>query len=448
MLSLLPPTRRFYRLVIAEEVKNRMMPGESSEVEKALAKAEAAIQQQIEEVGLRLVAFEAFRQLVNSGNALLFIDKKCRMFPLHQYVVRRDGEGELLEIVVKECVDVETLPDSVKGFTKARIASESSTHAQPQNEVDLYTHVYKQGNTWHTYQEVKGNTVPESAGHYGADRSPWIPLRWTRIDGEDYGRSHSDDYYGDLSTAEVLSRSIVRASAIAAKVVFLVKPNSMTKASDLASAEEGDFVDGDKQDVEALGLDKLQDFQIAKTVLDEVTARIYFAYLVNAAARRDGERVTAEEIRYIAQEIEDGLGGAYSVLSHEFQLPVVNAVIAMMRQKGTIPKVIDGKKIKPTIITGIDALGRSHEIARLESFAQGAIQLFGPEVAQYINVPEYLKRRATGLDIDTEGLLKTQEEISSEQQQAQMAEAGVKAAPNIVKGISDQMLAQQQAPTQ
>ena len=47
-------------------------------------------------------------------------------------------------------------------------------------------------------------------------------------------------------------------------------------------------------------------------------------------------------------------------------------------------------------------------------------QTVGPEaIAQYVNLGEYIKRRATALGIDTQGLIKTEEQLMAEMEQAQ-----------------------------
>jgi hypothetical protein len=46
-----------------------------------------------------------------------------------------------------------------------------------------------------------------------------------------------------------------------------------------------------------------------------------------------------------------------------------------------------------------------------------------------VNLQDYIKRRATALGIDTEGLIKTQEQIAQEMQQAQMQQMMMQAGP-------------------
>jgi hypothetical protein len=114
-----------------------------------------------------------------------------------------------------------------------------------------------------------------------------------------------------------------------------------------------------------------------------------------------------------------------------------------------IPKDI----VKPTIVTGVEALGRGNDLNRLDMFLAGANQVVGPQaVTQYLNVSDYFKRRATALGIETEGLIKTEEEIQQAMQQQQMMEMAQKlGAPAVgpaINAAQEQYMAQQQEPPQ
>jgi hypothetical protein len=75
--------------------------------------------------------------------------------------------------------------------------------------------------------------------------------------------------------------------------------------------------------------------------------------------------------------------------------------------------------VTPTIVTGIDALGRGNDLNRLDLYLQGIGQILGPQmIQQYIDVREYLNRRAAALGIETAGLVKSEEQLQMEQQQA------------------------------
>jgi hypothetical protein len=108
-----------------------------------------------------------------------------------------------------------------------------------------------------------------------------------------------------------------------------------------------------------------------------------------------------------------------------------------MEKAGRLPK-LPKKIVKPTIVTGLEALGRGHDLNKLDSFVSGASQLLGEEFATYVNMSDYLKRRATSLGIDVEGLVRTEEEIQEQQQQMAQQAMAQQVAPNVAN-IAGQM---------
>ena len=120
--------------------------------------------------------------------------------------------------------------------------------------------------------------------------------------------------------------------------------------------------------------------------------------------------------------------------------------MARMSKKGGLPK-IPKDIVKPTVITGVEALGRGNDLNRLDMFLAGANQVVGPDaVAQYVNVGDYFKRRATALGIETEGLIKTEEEVQQTTQQMQMQQMAEKLGGPAINAISQQQQAAEEAP--
>ena len=155
----------------------------------------------------------------------------------------------------------------------------------------------------------------------------------------------------------------------------------------------------------------------------------------------------------MAQELESALGGVYSVLSQEFQLPLINILLGRMVKQRKMPK-FPKEKVKPQVVTGMEALGRGQDLNKLSQFLEYLTPL-GPEVlSQKLNIDDYMDRLGASLGIDTGGLIKTDEQIQQEQaeaqqaqmeqqqqaQQAQMQADVIKGAtPNMVKGMNEQM---------
>jgi len=444
MMALLPPNAPFFRLAVdpfklQSEIDKLGGSTEGAafktELEKGLSKIEAAVQTEVETTSLRTDAFEGLKHLIVGGNTLVEIDDDdsnvSRVFPLSSYVVQRDSSGNVLLIITKETVNPTVLSEDTQNLIAA--ASDGDTSFNPHAEVDLYTQIKRVDKKCHVTQEVKGIPIPESKSVVDWEKCRWVPLRWSKISGEDYGRSMVDDYYGDLRSLEALSQALVEGAAAAAKVLFMVRPNGTTSVKDMAKAPNGAIIPGHKDDVSTLQMEKFNDFRVAAERADTIEARLNAAFLMNRSVTRQAERVTAEEIRFLAQELESALGGVYSVLSQEFQLPLVTLLMSRMQKQKRLPKLPKGGLIRPAVVTGVEALGRGNDLTKLDLFLAGAQQTIGPEtIMQYLNVGDYLTRRATSLGITTEGLIKTEEEVQQAQAQAQQAALAAQVAPNVV----------------
>lgn len=447
LMTLLPPNAPFFRLTI-DDFDLQELAGDDArgQAEEALARIERSAAQLIEAKAVRVPAHEAIKQLIVAGNVLTYMPKDggMKIYRLDRYVCKRDTMGNLLKVIVKEEVSFEALPDTVRAVLQD---DPEFKNIKPETEVDLFTCIRREGKKMVVHQEVKGVMIPKSQGSYPIARSPWMALRFISIDGENYGRGFVEEYIGDIKSLETLTTAIVEGSAAAAKVLFLVRPNGTTRTSVLANAPNGGIVTGDANDVSTLQLDKFNDFRVAQETIVQITERLSAAFLLNSSIQRNADRVTAEEIRYMAQELETALGGIYSTLSQEFQLPLVNILLYLMQKEGKMPKFPDDA-IKPQIVTGLEALGRGQDLSKLSSLLEYLGPL-GPEVIQkYLNVGDYIDRLGASLGIDTQGLIKSDEELAGEAQaaqedqeaatqQQQMAEMAKGAAPAVAKGVMD-----------
>jgi len=437
MLVLLPPNNKFFRFMMTEEVQKLVQnEGEKTLFDAALAEAETATINEIETTGVRAPLFEGLQHLAVAGNVLLqqLTRSKAskggiRVFPLSQYVVQRDPAGNVLEIVIEEEIAPVALPEHVYEAVKESIKKDEKT-------VKLYTHIKREQKEYTIQQEVKGVVIPESIGTYNLDDLPYLALRWKRIDGEHYGRGLCEQKIGDLKSCETLSQAMVEGTAIGAKVVILVNPNGLTRMDTLVEAPNGAVREGLAEDVSIVRVEKMADFSIAKSMLDKIEDRLQRAFLMHSSIQRQGERVTAEEIRYMAQELENALGGVYSVFSEELQLPLVKLTFNSLVKQGRMPR-LDERLVRPAIVTGIDGLGRSQELQRLDLALAGAVQVLGPAAMQQVNPREYMIRRFTALGIDQNGLLKSEQQLALEQQQAQEAMLVDKVGSAAIKAGAD-----------
>ena len=129
---------------------------------------------------------------------------------------------------------------------------------------------------------------------------------------------------------------------------------------------------------------------------------------------QDGE-FSAEEVRMTQMELEQQLGGLFSLLTTEFLVPYLNRKLNVFQKTGQIPR-LPKDIVKPTIVAGVNALGRGQDRESLGSFLQTIAQTMGPEaLAKYINSDEVIKRLAAAQGIDVLNLVKSVDEMKQEQ---------------------------------
>ncbi len=417
LMTLLPPSTAFFKLEIDDlEIKKQGQEALQSEIDKGLRTIENALMNQIEISNDRVAMFEALKHLVVSGNVLLYLtDKGLKVYPLSKFVVKRDEVGNVLEILIKETVHPQALPLEFLEQIKKKENYDAETM---KGDLDIYTSIKRMNDDFFWFQECKGEKIPGTDGRSKIDVTPFIPLRFIRVDGEDYGRGYVEEYRGDLISLESLMQAIIEGAAASAKTLFLVNPNGITRAATIAKAPNGAIREGTAADISVMQVGKSADFSVAFSAIQRIEARLEFAFLMARSVQRDAERVTAAEINLMAQELENSLGGIYSILTQEFQLPYLRRRMHLLVRQGKVPKLPD-ELVKPKIVTGLQGLGRGNDRNKLIEFITTVAQALGPDVMrQYVNVDEAVKRLATSIGIDTANLVKTQEEIQAEQQAA------------------------------
>ena len=426
MLALLPVQTSFFKLQLDEsQLGEEFAPEMRSELDLAFAKVERIILESISASDDRVAVHQALLHLVVAGNALVFMSKHgLKVYPLNRYVVDRDGNGQVIEIVTKERVAKELIETQLpkEQLEPNRVDDEGSYD----DDIDVYTHIKRDNNRFIWHQEVNGQVVKNSQGKAPIDVNPWIPLRFNTVDGEAYGRGRVGQFIGDLKSLEGLSQALVEGSAAAAKVVFTVSPSSTTKPSTLAAAGNGAIIQGRPDDIGVIQVGKTADFRTAYEMVGTLSQRINDAFLILNI--RQSERTTAEEVRMTQMELEQQLGGLFSLLTVDFLVPYLNKKLADAQRNGEIPK-IPKNIVKPTIVAGINALGRGQDRESLSAFLTILAQTLGPEaIANFINTDEVIKRLAAAQGIDVLNLVRSMQEVQQEQAAMQQQQMQMQAA--------------------
>lgn len=368
-------------------------------------------------VSYRTKAVEAIKHLIITGNALVrrLKDESRVVYGVRDYVIRRDIRGEPIQIILKDSTHYATLDPSVK----AMLGNGQDHKGDPYHDdskLDMYTMYEKKGKRWHTYQSIETVNL-EDGPKYTEKKFPCIALTWSLGRGDHYGRGLVEDNAAIFHSLDKVTEAMIDLFGIAADVKFLVNPGSTLDVVKLNDSPRGSYHAGMKDDVSIPELDKINDARILAEAVAKWERELAQTFLMSSSGVRDAERVTAEEIRFYARELEASFGGLYSRLSLEWQHK--EAVYAVDKLKLSLDSTFD-----VTVTTGLETLTRE---GQLDNFRMAMADLQLME-----GVPEDMRRVINPLKVaqfifqhrrvDFSEFLYTQAEMQQQraQQQAEL----------------------------
>lgn len=429
VLSLFPPATAFFKLDANQAAKEGANVTDG-QLQKAMQTVEKALVDDMEASQLRPRLVDSAKQGIVGGSSLIYIplEGNPKTFSMRQFGVKRSRSGVVLRLVVKEQVSFLELESEVQNSIPDLTDKERSG----EKPLDLFTLcVLDENKMYQVIQEIKGAKIAGSEGSYKMEEFPYIFVPFVdRL--ENYGRSYVEDYIGDLQSYEGLRKAILEASAESARIIYLVKPNAVLTPKKLQSANSGDVIQGSADDVATLQADKRLDLQIAQQEADILRQDLATVFLLDSAVRRNAERVTAEEIRRVSQELETALGGVYATQANTVQKPLVRLYLKRLVKKGYIKDILKNN-LDLQITTGSAALGRGTEFNSIQQFLAVAREVLGDQFSAFIKTDEALKRVGYSLDVNTAGLVKSEEELQAEQamqHQQQLEQQAVSPAIN------------------
>lgn len=264
--TLFPTSVQFFRLEL-DAFAAAQLEADKNDVDTKLSQVAETTAAMMDDLRVRPALAEVIKQLIAAGNVVAYLpqDRAPRVYRLDQFVLKRDNYGAFTDIVIQEKVWPSTLPEDVRTALGVKIDPDKA-----EQQIDVYTVVEQRDGKVTHWQEIEGKIVPNSKSEaIPVDQAGWLAPRWTVVPGSDYGRSHITEYLGDLLSMEDHYKAITQFAAIASRVVTVVNPNSSVDVAELAAAESGDYLYGEAEAIQTLGLNKSQDFAVIK----DVTAR-------------------------------------------------------------------------------------------------------------------------------------------------------------------------------
>jgi len=420
MLTMFAPSRPFIRLAPGDADKAKLIEQgiPEEDMEEALFEGEMRAVRELDNRPVRPTLHETILHLVALGNALLHLPRKgeAAVYGLRDYVVRRDRSGKWRQIILYREHDFRDLEPDLQEYLQAQ----TRNRYLPETRCRLYTLIERQGDRVVECLYVD-ETYVELAAYMGdvhEDDSEWHPEVWNLRSGAHYGTGHVEDFSGDLAALSLLSKAQIEAAIRASEFRWLLRPGAQTTADDMEKSSNGAVLPGEKDDLALLHASTGNSLQSVQTVAEQYVRRIGYGFLLNAAVTRDAERVTTEEIRQQAMELETSMGGVYSRLAGTFQLAVARWLLRVVDIN------IKNTKLQLRIITGLDALSRNGDLAALRGALAdiAALQNLGNATGE-LNLGAVIKAIFMGWGVRPKAFLKTPEQKQQDQQAAEQAQA-------------------------
>lgn len=441
ILSLFPPSQAFFKLGLGPA--DLKASGQSEgKVKEAMYVLEREIVNEMEISSLRPKLVNMLKQLIIGGSSVIYVPERGspEVFNLHEFGSKRDKQGNILKLVLKQEVMYISLAQSIRKQLKD-IPEDVQKGTKP---LDMYTCiVLAPDGKYEVWQEIADSRIEGTDGRFLPKDLPYVFVPFVD-NGEDFGRSYLEDLIGDLQSYEGLRQSLLEGAAESARIVYLLKPNSTISIKKLQKARSGDVLLGDIADVATLQADKSIDLSVTQREADTLKQDLAITFLLDSAVRRNAERVTAEEIRQVSQELEVALGGIYSTLSNSLQAPLVRLYMNRLVDQGKLASIIKSS-VELEITTGSAALGRGTDFQTLTTFVTTLIQVSQAQqgAGSFINMEELIKRLAYSLDINTATLVTSEEERQAQAQAAQEAQIAQEAGPKVIQEQAKAQLQQE-----
>lgn len=405
-MSLLPPSTSSFKLKPDAIAMMQLFEGDAeanAKIAQDMSMKADVINTEIEDQQIRSAMFDMILQLIGVGSVVVEKVKKRGMlvYPLQSFTAKLDSMGEPLTICVKETLSV--LPKDIAA-------------KEEKDEYELYTMLNydKDSDKWIMTQDIDGELVGDEKSYKDYDSLPFRYFGWTWMQGEKYHRPFAEDYYPDMEQVDVLSKLNTQGSVVAAKILILVDQQSgRTRKKDVADSDNGAIIDGRADDISAFELGKSFDFRSSNEREAVIKKELMACFLDTGSVTRDAERVTAEEIRVMAQQLESStLAGIYSKMSLKWSKWMVEQIMSEIN--------IKFEAVEVNILTGLDALGRSQEAQKQDAFFQRAS---AAGLNDWLQESELLTRWASYDGINTVNLIKTPKEVQQERKQAADAQS-------------------------
>lgn len=366
----------------------------------------------------RPVAVEAVKHAIITGGCILrrHDDNLRSVYGIKNYACMRDTRGVLTAAILRDSKTFSSLTKEHQDMLET-IAPGKYKQDAP---ITLYTYFERTSeNTWITCQGLDDQVLDGSKDTHDNENLPIIDITWSLQSGDNYPRGLVEENQVLFGNIDVTSLAIIDMFGIAADTKFLVNPASMLDVDELNSAPRGSYHAGIPGDVEAVGFKHRAEMEVLINQVQSWERQLAQVFLLMSAVTRDAERVTAEEIRGQARELESAFGGLYSKLALVWQKKEAMYVVNQLRLEDDALADVD-----VVVTTGLESLSREGQLDALR-LAIADLQMMDtvPEdLRAAIDVRSFAEFVFTNRGVNFGQFVKSKDVIAAEQKAAQERE--------------------------
>jgi hypothetical protein len=445
LLAMFPPGSPWFRQALAARIRqDPNLPDEAKqEIEQALFRQDVIATAMLEQnqlstkankrrKGFRTHKRQVIDQILATGDTLESMDDdyRLRLYRRDRYTTKRDDAGDVEHHIVKERLDVARLDESTR--QQCNIDSDILSKRPNERTKDLYTRVSWQheAKVWLIEQEL--NEVVFTTSEEPV--SPYFSTTFELPPNANYGRGFIELNYGDCRSYDELAERILDFAHLSSR--HLMANDDPSTSDDELKSPSGSIINAQVQNgqVQRIGFiqaNRIADFQVSFNAFQSLENRLSKAMLIESAIQPHQERVTAQQIQRIAQEVDGALGGFYAPMADEQQIPLVERLMYQLRRDNLI-EPMPSESTSVRVLTGIEAIAKQLQVGKVLNFAATIAQL-GEQALAKLNMDVLIDVVARYEGINEPGLIKSNEALAQERQQQLAAAVAAKAADKTVE---------------
>ena len=366
-----PNDRPFFTPKLSKDFKKSL--GDSYEQKKGEINTKLKLLQDaaIEEFDLteyRPKALSAVKLMMVTGNALILREKTeydedvVMVRNMHNYCIERDQASKPSRIMTCDIKKFRNLPDEYKTVLDKEKQHNGDEDIRCYQLFERYSQ-----KMWLHIKGVEKHILSER--RVNRKDLGLIPLSWHMPENLSYSPGLVQDHNVLFTDLYNTNSSLHKLRQIIQQTRVAVDPASGMTTEDWYSSEDGDTLAVHPDAIKGIDLGLWQQYQQLTEDSERIKRTLYQIFLYDLGLRRDGERVTAEEIRYFAFQLQKTNSELYSTLTK----------IWLKQEAEYLLKNFD-TELDIEITTGIENLSREGQLTALvKSFQELGLMANLPE---------------------------------------------------------------------